>query len=92
VTEQREEILGSKRQLEEIVGRPVTSFAYPFGRIGDYTSDTMMLLREAGFDRACTTYRATVLARTDPLQMPRIHIYDSNADEFASAFSRWFGV
>jgi peptidoglycan/xylan/chitin deacetylase (PgdA/CDA1 family) len=36
---QREEVQRSKSTLEEILGRPVTSFAYPFGSKSDYTGD-----------------------------------------------------
>jgi peptidoglycan/xylan/chitin deacetylase (PgdA/CDA1 family) len=92
VTEQGEEIWRSMSHISEITGGPVTSFAYPFGHRSDYSSDTVKLLREAGIVRACTGLRTTVHAWTDPLQMPRIHVNDTNGEEFARELSRWFGA
>ena len=47
--EQWAEMFESKRQLEELLERPVSAFAYPFGRRTDYTAETARLAREAGF-------------------------------------------
>jgi len=46
---QRNEILGAKKQLEDIVGRPLAAFAYPYGSALDYTETTTRLVEEAGF-------------------------------------------
>ncbi|MBS7609839.1 polysaccharide deacetylase family protein [Candidatus Bathyarchaeota archaeon] len=48
----RTEILESKRTLENIIGRRVTSFAYPFGA---YDRATIEMVKEAGFCCARTT-------------------------------------
>lgn len=77
---QRMEIGHSKAQLEALVGRPVVSFAYPFG---DQASDTAALVREAGFRSSCTTEAGAVRARTDPFQLPRIAVGDWDADTLA---------
>jgi peptidoglycan/xylan/chitin deacetylase (PgdA/CDA1 family) len=79
---QRTEIGQSKAQLEALVGRPVVSFAYPFG---DQGSDTAALVREAGFRSSCTTDAGAVRARTDPFQLPRIAIGDWDGDTLAQA-------
>ena len=79
---QRMEIGHSKAQLEALVGRPVLSFAYPFG---DQGSDTAALVREAGFRSSCTTEAAAVRARTDPFQLPRIAVGDWDGDTLARA-------
>lgn len=44
----------SKAMLEDIVGRPVASVAYP----GRYTRETMAAAREAGYRCACAGYPA----------------------------------
>jgi peptidoglycan/xylan/chitin deacetylase (PgdA/CDA1 family) len=77
---QREEIGHSKAQLEALVGRPVVSFAYPFG---DQGADTAALVREAGFHASCTTEAGAVHARTDPFQLPRIAVGDWDASALA---------
>lgn len=53
---QREEIEGSKRALEELLGRPVVSFCYPGGASSALTSS---VLAEAGYWFARTTERGT---------------------------------
>ena len=51
----RWEIIESKREIERRIGAPVTTFAYPNGRAGDFDTSTKVVLREAGFDGAVTT-------------------------------------
>lgn len=79
---QRAEMLGSKHFLQDAVGRPVTSFAYPHGR---YTQETVRLAREVGFDRACTVAPGIVSDATNPWQLPRILVSNIDGD----ALTRW---
>jgi hypothetical protein len=44
----------------------VASFAYPFGKAGDFTRETTALVREAGYARACTATAGTVGTDGDP--------------------------
>jgi peptidoglycan/xylan/chitin deacetylase (PgdA/CDA1 family) len=81
---QRKEIQGSKTRLEEILGRPVTSFAYPYGSRRDYSSETVTLVREAGFDCACSNFRDVIFSGVDCYQLPRIPVRCWNETEFAS--------
>ena len=85
---QREEIYGAKARLEEIVDRPVSRFAYPYGRPSDYTGYTVTLVREAGFDCACSTTRGMVGTRSDQFQLPRMQIENMNGDAFDRLLSR----
>jgi peptidoglycan/xylan/chitin deacetylase (PgdA/CDA1 family) len=80
---QREEVADSKRQLEEIVGRPVNSFAYPFGTSADFDETTVRLVREAGFARACANVAARLNRRTDPFRIPRVVVRNCSSDELA---------
>jgi peptidoglycan/xylan/chitin deacetylase (PgdA/CDA1 family) len=77
---QRAEIVQSKVQLEALVGRPVVSFAYPFG---DQASDTAALVRESGFRSSCTTEAGAVRRGTDPFQLPRIAVGDWDGQTLA---------
>ena len=43
---QEDEIVGSRRQLEALLGIPVLSFAYPFGA---YNSDSLHYVHQAGY-------------------------------------------
>lgn len=86
---QREEIEGSKLALEKLVNQSVTSFAYPYGGCSDYTAETVTIVSEAGFERACCTSADCVGPAVDLLQLPRLHVLDWNGDEFAEQLSRW---
>ena len=66
------EISDSKRDLEALTGRPVPLFAYPNGVPGkDYMPDHVRMVREAGFDAACTTSAGAASAADDRFQLPR---------------------
>jgi peptidoglycan/xylan/chitin deacetylase (PgdA/CDA1 family) len=43
------EILGSKKMLEEKIGKEVETFAYPFGGLNDYSPVSEKILKENGF-------------------------------------------
>jgi peptidoglycan/xylan/chitin deacetylase (PgdA/CDA1 family) len=87
---QRDEILESKARLEEVLGSPVTSFAYPYGKQRDYTAETVSIIREAGFACACSNFTGVVGRSTDQFQLPRVHVQDWNGEEFAGRLSKWF--
>ncbi len=89
-TAQRAEIQESKARLEEILGRPVTSFAYPYGTRSDYTSETVAVVRETGFACACSTFANVVRRRTDRFQLPRFVVRDWGGEEFAARLREWF--
>jgi peptidoglycan/xylan/chitin deacetylase (PgdA/CDA1 family) len=86
---QEREIRQSKAYLEEIFGSPVTSFAYPFGKQGDYTEQTVAIVREAGFSCACSNFAGVVSHATDHFQMPRVYAMDWGGEEFAKRLSSW---
>ena len=88
---QRREILESKAHLEAILGHPVKSFAYPFGGTSDYTMETVGILRESGFDCACSNFPGIIRGDTDLYQLPRIDVRDVGGDEFIS-FLRWLAL
>jgi peptidoglycan/xylan/chitin deacetylase (PgdA/CDA1 family) len=79
IAAQRDEVHGSKTQLEEIVGRAVTSFSYPYG---DYTAETAAIVQEAGFGSACSASDGIVRRGSDRFQLPRVGIRDWDGDEF----------
>ena len=80
---QLEEIAGSKRWLETILDRPVTTFAYPFGGARDYTRETVELVRQAGYRGACANVPGAIIPDQDAYQLPRLFVHDWDGDEFA---------
>ena len=81
LSDQQEEVLRSKRDLESLLARPVTIFAYPYG---DFTPETVDVVRRAGITAAGTTTRALVRKNTDPLCLPRVHVPNIDGERFAT--------
>jgi len=68
--EAREEISGSKKILEDLLGVPVRHFCYPYG---NWTSQVIRdLVEEAGYLSACTTRFGVAQPDRDRWTMPRI--------------------
>jgi len=86
---QRDEIRLARRDLGAIIGSPLTSFAYPFGRREDYDEGTVAMVREAGFSCACSNFAGSVAAGTDPFQLPRFQVRDWDGEGFAAALRAW---
>jgi peptidoglycan/xylan/chitin deacetylase (PgdA/CDA1 family) len=74
--EKQAEIASCKLRLENLLGRPVKAFSYPYGSCD---IETMQLIREAGFDTAVTTEEGLVSMHTDRLRVPRIEVRCSGA-------------
>lgn len=91
VQDQRREIFDSKAALESLLQRPITSFSYPFGTRSDYTADTISLLREAGFARACSNFAEPLLPGVDRYQLPRRVVMDWTGEELVHKLAKWFG-
>jgi peptidoglycan/xylan/chitin deacetylase (PgdA/CDA1 family) len=65
-----EEVEASRRELADIVQRPVDAFAYPYGRYDDAVTAAV----SASFTLAFTMDRGLVAADTSPYRIPRITI------------------
>ena len=63
----REEISQSKIAIEQCTGKPVTAFAYPYGKKEDYSESVLKILREEGFLHAFNT---TIGYETLPFKNP----------------------
>ncbi|MHB8520309.1 MAG: polysaccharide deacetylase family protein [Limisphaerales bacterium] len=65
----REEIFSSKHKLEDLFGRPIAHFCYPYG---DWNEPVRDLVREAGYATACTVEFGVNTADTPPHALRRI--------------------
>lgn len=79
---QRDEIVRSRDFLAHVLGRPPTTFAYPYGGVADYDHHSIAIVRDNGFSCACTTIPGTIGSRTSPFELPRFLVRDWNGDEF----------
>jgi peptidoglycan/xylan/chitin deacetylase (PgdA/CDA1 family) len=82
-------MLKSKARLKEILGQSPASFAYPFGGRQHYTEETVVAVRQAGFDWACSNFAGIVRSGTSRWQLPRFLVRDWDGDEFARNLKAW---
>lgn len=87
--EARDQICGSKADLEAILGESVGLFAYPNGKPKrDYTDVHVVMLREAGFETAVSTSTGASQRGSDRLQLPRFTPWDRSEQRFALRLAR----
>ena len=89
--EARQEIVDSKRRLEEILGEEVSTFAYPNGRPGqDYGAQHPGMVRAAGFRAAVSTARGHCSSAFDQYQLPRLAPWDRTPERYALRLLRGY--
>lgn len=69
--DQNKEIVNSKKRIEEIIGKRIDVFSYPFGGISDYSIKTMELLKENDYIRSFTTNSGMCGVDTHLYEIPR---------------------
>jgi hypothetical protein len=79
----RKEILESKAALESCLGRPVASFAYPYGK---YCRKVREMVQGAGFTSACAVKHALSPNDDDPFSLARIQV---PPDVPLATFEQW---
>jgi len=77
-----QELTNSKAALEDLLGNPVGSFAYPYGA---WDARCAAVVKQAGYSAACTTRTGWALRDNDLFQIRRLTIF--NVDRL-SAFTR----
>lgn len=70
----RDEIFGCKAELEDMLGRAVQHFCYPYG---EYAQEHVEWVQEAGFTSATTTARGRCHAGHDYLTLSRVPVMRS---------------
>lgn len=75
--EAEDEIVASRRRLEQALGVPVKHFAYPNGQPEDFSPVVRRLVERAGYRSACTSIHGYNRTLNDPLTLKRI---DANQD------------
>ena len=66
-----QEIADSKHKLEDLIGREVTSFSYPYG---DYDCRVLDAAVTAGYTNAVSTRLGTVVEGTSMFEIPRVNV------------------
>jgi peptidoglycan/xylan/chitin deacetylase (PgdA/CDA1 family) len=74
------ELAESKKRIEDITGKAVRSFAYPFGTLRDFNATVADAMREAGYSFALTSQHGVVEPGQDAMLLPRIKIEGGDPD------------
>lgn len=67
----KQEIMASTKDLEDLLGKPALSFAYPFGEVNE---SLKKMVKEAGYMYAVATFSGPYNLREDFLQIRRIEV------------------
>ena len=86
--QQRTEIQQSKKVLEAMLNRPVTSFAFPFG---SSSRETISIVRDEGFACACATRSDVVFRGADRFRLPRVVVRNWDGERFGCFLRWWMG-
>jgi peptidoglycan/xylan/chitin deacetylase (PgdA/CDA1 family) len=81
-----EEVEASRSELEDALGRLVTSFSYP---MGGWTRSIRTLVERAGYETAVTMDRGTNVVAQDRLALRR-HPAEPDLATFIQAISGWY--
>jgi peptidoglycan/xylan/chitin deacetylase (PgdA/CDA1 family) len=82
--EQERELAEGRTRLEELIGRPVTLLAYPFGKPGDVSDETRDLARRAGYRAAFTTVPSRLVPSSPVFALPRMTVHEQTAEHLMS--------
>jgi peptidoglycan/xylan/chitin deacetylase (PgdA/CDA1 family) len=81
VAAQMQEIVAARTSLENLLDARVDHFAYPYG---DYSGETLEIVRTAGIEIACSTKVGNTRTAADRWELPRHNVFDLGAAEFSN--------
>jgi peptidoglycan/xylan/chitin deacetylase (PgdA/CDA1 family) len=70
----REQAERSRERIEERLGKPARSFAYPFGTRSDFDATTDRVLADAGYQIAFNSVHGTIRPGMSSISLPRVKI------------------
>lgn len=69
-----DEVVGSKREIEDRLGRPCDYISWPFGQAADIDAASLELIRSVGYRACFAAHRGSIRpGRTDRFGIPRHH-------------------
>jgi len=83
--QQLQEVADSRQACEALSTNAAPLFAYPYG---DFTPMTARIVRQAGFELACSTQAQAVVAGCDMFAIPRLQVLDRPAAWLAQEAAR----
>jgi len=74
-----DEALRSRETLEGRLGRAVTSIAYPYGTLADFSHATGQILADCGYTTAFTSQHGAIDRNADAVSLPRVKVEGGEA-------------
>lgn len=74
----KQEVLGSRAALEEIIRQPVEFFSFPFGKLPNINEKAREIIRNAGFKALFSTYGGVVTNNCSLFDIPRGGVYSEH--------------
>jgi peptidoglycan/xylan/chitin deacetylase (PgdA/CDA1 family) len=68
-----DEVVGSGRDLQQALGRPVRYFAFPYGQPENMSAAAFQLAQEYGYEGVCSAYGGYNFPGDDPFHIQRIY-------------------
>jgi peptidoglycan/xylan/chitin deacetylase (PgdA/CDA1 family) len=87
IAELTDEIIGSKHELEDAIGRPIKYFAFPYGLHKNLSAIAFRIAYEARFAGVCSAYGGYNFPGDDAFHLRRFH-----ADQEFIRFVNWMTV
>jgi peptidoglycan/xylan/chitin deacetylase (PgdA/CDA1 family) len=82
-----DQIHGCKQELEDMIGRPVRYFAFPYGQMENLSAAAFRVAASAGFAGVCSAYGGYNFPGDDAFHLRRFH-----ADREFVRFKNWLTV
>ena len=71
------EVVSAGEELQQLIGRPVHYFAFPFGQYANLNRLAFDLAYEAGYEAVCSAYGGFNFPGSDPFHLQRIPVDDN---------------
>ena len=84
--EQEAEISRSKAYLEQLTGKTIGLFAYPYG---SFTEATVSIVDGQAFTAAVTTHEGAITRFSQPLRLNRYQVNNWRGDELQTQLTNW---
>lgn len=88
--EQKDEIQLSKNILEELTGKEILHFSYPFGTKKDFNQTTIKICFDLGFKWVSANYPDTADVTSSNFQLPRFLVRDWKKEEIGMHLKSFF--
>jgi peptidoglycan/xylan/chitin deacetylase (PgdA/CDA1 family) len=71
----RDEVLGSKKEIEDALGKPCRFFSWPYGTHADIDAPSRAVVEEAGYEACFSAVRGVIApGETSAMDIPRHHM------------------